>query len=71
VQGALTVASPDLLDALRRRGGDAGVEAAAVRYVFRMSTRPTPYGMFAAGGVGLIDEYTRLELPDPTTWTVH
>src|ERR1700737_478162 len=50
VTGALSVASPDLLDALDARGRDPGVEAALVRYVSRMASRPTPFGLFAACG---------------------
>ena len=71
VQGALSVAAPDLLDALRHRGDDPGVEAALVRYVSRMASRPTPYGMFAACGVGEIDERTEVALPAATAWRLH
>lgn len=71
VQRALSVASPDLLDARRDRGSDPGVVAALVRYVSRMASRPTPYGTFAACGVGVIGEGTRIEVPDPEAWQAH
>ena len=71
VQAALSVASPDLLDAQRERGDDPGVEAALVRYVSRMSSRATPYGLFAACGMGTIGDHTSVELPDRATWRLH
>ncbi len=71
VAGALSVASPDLLDALREREGDPGVEAALLRYVSRMASRPTPFGLFAACGVGEIADRTQLALPAPDDWRRH
>ena len=71
VQAALSVASPDLLDAVRHRDDDPAVEAALVRYVSRMSSRPTPYGMFAACGVGVLGDRTEVALPEPTAWRLH
>jgi thiopeptide-type bacteriocin biosynthesis protein len=71
VMGALSVASPDLLDALREQGGDPRVEAALLRYVYRMASRPTPFGLFAACGVGEIAERTQLALPAPDCWRRH
>jgi len=68
VQAALAVASPDLVDAMRIRREHPRVEAALVRYVVRMASRPTPFGLFAACGSGLIGERTRIELPDPAGW---
>ncbi|MFI1154947.1 lantibiotic dehydratase [Streptomyces sp. NPDC020817] len=53
---AVLVASRDLSDALERTSPDgraaARVRGKLVRYLIRMSTRPTPYGLFA--GVGLV-----------------
>jgi len=54
VRCALAVASADLLAALDRAGVGreaSRVRAKLLRYLIRMSTRPTPYGLFA--GVGL------------------
>jgi lantibiotic biosynthesis protein len=71
VSAALSIASPDLLVGLRERPGDPGMEAALVRYVSRMSSRPVPFGLFAACGVGGIAGHTRLDLPDPARWRRH
>ncbi|MEA2169579.1 MAG: lantibiotic biosynthesis protein [Solirubrobacteraceae bacterium] len=71
VTAAIAVASPDLLDAWHDREHDPGVEAALVRYVSRMASRPTPFGLFAACGAGEIADRTRIALPDPTTWRRH
>lgn len=70
-EGALSVASPDLLDALRERPDDPGVQAAVARYVTRMASRPTPYGLFAACGVGEIGDRTHIELPPLAAWNRH
>src|SRR5262249_1935828 len=66
IREALFVASPDLDDALKHwydapeseRGARA--ERALVRYVSRMATRPTPFGLFAATSIGALGEETRL-----------
>lgn len=63
---ALFVASPSLDDAIavwRRDGSDArGAVEVVVRYLARMAARPTPFGLFAGGAVGALDERTRLDL---------
>jgi lantibiotic biosynthesis protein len=57
VRSALAIGSPSLLDALdRKRADDKDAERLRTklrRFLVRMSTRPTPYGMFA--GVAAAD----------------
>lgn len=71
VLSAVSVASPDLIDALRVRPMDPGVEAALIRYVSRMASRPTPFGLFAACGRGSIAERTQLAPPALVGWRRH
>lgn len=68
VRGALSVASPDLLGAVESRPEDAGVEAALVRYLTRMASRATPFGLFAACGHGAVGDRTAIRLPEPASW---
>jgi thiopeptide-type bacteriocin biosynthesis protein len=64
VRAALAVGSPSLYEALNRtdRSGkhDPDTAAKLLRYLIRMSTRPTPYGLFA--GVALARWGPRTEL---------
>ncbi len=68
VREAIFVASPSLearieeweRDPLGERG--RGVELAVVRYVLRMASRATPFGLFAGCSVGAVHERTRLSL---------
>ena len=64
VRAAIGVASADLAAALARtRPGDPKarrVRSKLLRYLIRMSTRPTPYGLFA--GVGLVGWGTETDL---------
>jgi thiopeptide-type bacteriocin biosynthesis protein len=66
VREALFVASPSLLESLadwqRDPEGEKGekVERALVRYLYRMSSRPTPFGLFAGCTVGTLGEKTTL-----------
>ncbi|HEU4729479.1 MAG TPA: lantibiotic dehydratase [Kofleriaceae bacterium] len=68
VREAIFVASPVLeasIDAwLADPGSEAGqkTERSLVRYVSRMATRPTPFGLFAGNTVGPIADATHLEL---------
>lgn len=65
IRGASSIASPDLLDALTSRPGDAGVEAALVRYVVRMASRATPFGCSRPGGGGGSGTAPRSSCPIP------
>jgi thiopeptide-type bacteriocin biosynthesis protein len=77
VNEALFVSSPALIDALRywhtdpesEQGGK--VERALVRYVERLTSRPTPFGLFAGWSVGEVSAQTRLELGDRAGYQPH
>jgi thiopeptide-type bacteriocin biosynthesis protein len=68
VREAIFVASPVLeasIDGwLADPTGEAGqkTERSLVRYVSRMTTRPTPFGLFAGNTIGTLGEATQLEL---------
>lgn len=70
VQEALFIASPDLYAALPEWASDPDgrkgrrAEQALARYFARMTTRPTPFGLFAMYAVGAIGPETRLRLAD-------
>ena len=68
VRAALAIASPDLLDRLDRvRAGTSGAARAVgalLRYRIRMSTRPTPFGLFAGVGLAELGERTELRLAE-------
>lgn len=59
---ALAVASADLGTALAKKPSRK-VLLALARYIARMSSRSTPFGLFAGCSVGTMGETTRLELP--------
>ncbi len=69
VRQALALASPSLAESLERflRGGTQAeqgkrLSAGLLRYLIRMSTRPTPFGLFAGVAVGFFAEHTDLRL---------
>ncbi len=68
VREALLVASPDLEKSLHEwlesPDGDRGrrVERSLVRFLTRMCTRPTPFGLFAGASTGRCGERTRFVL---------
>ena len=66
IAAALAVGSPSLFDALERSGlaGEDGERRAAklLRYLIRMSTRPTPYGLFAGVGIARCGPQTTLRI---------
>jgi thiopeptide-type bacteriocin biosynthesis protein len=70
VKLALSVGSGQLVDALDRRGGsDPDVRGKLLRYQIRMSTRPTPYGMFAGVALAGFGQSTAIALEDGSpTW---
>ncbi len=60
---AIELASPDLAARLRGAPGeDRAARDAAVRYAIRMSTRPTPFGLFAGVALARFGRETRLRL---------
>jgi class I lanthipeptide synthase len=65
---ALAVASADLGVALAEEPSRK-VLLALARYVTRMSSRSTPFGLFAGYSVGVLGEATNLELPPPAEYT--
>jgi thiopeptide-type bacteriocin biosynthesis protein len=78
ISSALLEASPDLTGAVTDCAapplGDVGktipvrAQIALVRYLFRMASRPTPFGLFAACGVGAIGPTTSLSIPPSHSW---
>jgi thiopeptide-type bacteriocin biosynthesis protein len=69
VRLALALASPSLLEGLERvqhseakEARKARVSAGLLRYLIRMSTRPTPFGLFAGVGWGTFADRTDLRL---------
>ena len=69
IREALALASRSLQDSLaswtRDPDSEGGqkVERALVRYLSRMSTRPTPFGLFAGCGVGELGDRTEVRVP--------
>ena len=74
VRTALAVGSKDLLAELERAGTRTGraarrPRAKLLRYLIRMSTRPTPYGLFAAVGLAELGTATDLRIGEPAART--
>ncbi len=73
VQEAIFLASPDLfnqmLEWLKGELKDAKkverLHYGLMRYIIRMSARPTPFGLFAGFSTGQWAEETRMDLPPP------
>jgi hypothetical protein len=69
VREAIYVASPDLERAIPLWEADPdsdrgqAVERGLLRYITRMASRPTPFGLFAGIGVGTVADTTRLAVP--------
>ncbi|MGA8598582.1 MAG: lantibiotic dehydratase [Bryobacteraceae bacterium] len=73
---ALTVGSPSLVNAIERFRRDGlsrqdtnRMQAKLRRYAIRMSTRPTPYGLFAGVGLATWGTETNLEVMQASTRT--
>ncbi len=77
VREALFIASPELegsipvwqADPESTRGRK--IERALVKYFARMSTRPTPFGLFAGTTTGTVGGATHLELKDLASYETH
>lgn len=70
---ALAVASPSLQEGLERLQQGKGsltqqkrTYAGLMRYLIRMSTRPTPFGLFSGVASGTFDDETQAHLVSPT-----
>jgi hypothetical protein len=74
VEEAIYVASPALHDAVLRwrDSPDAPpnrkIEPALAKYILRMSTRSTPFGLFAGTAPGQVDTRTDLRVSEPASW---
>ncbi len=67
IQEAILVASPDLYRALSHYEDTVSkkamlAQASALRYVIRMASRPTPYGLFAGVGLARIGEHMDIHI---------
>lgn len=67
---ALAIASADLGAALAEKPSRK-VLLALARYISRMSSRATPFGLFAGCSVGTLGETTQLELPSLAEYARH
>ncbi|NIG55617.1 lantibiotic dehydratase [Chitinophaga sp. Cy-1792] len=73
MQDAIYIASPELFQEMKRwLDGDSLPEkeetklsTALYRYVLRMSSRCTPYGLFAGCATGTANDYTKISLSAP------
>jgi len=70
---ALYLASPQLSDTLEAPGSERARKSlpALVSYFERMTSRPTPFGLFAGCSLGEIGERTRLELEERSLYGRH
>ena len=68
VTDALYVASPKLARRARAEALDPKMARTLVKYLIRMSTRPTPFGLFAGISVGSIEAATEMAIGARDTW---
>ncbi len=69
IKQALTAASTDMSEALERIQDEAilnkrtkRVYSSLLRYIIRMSTRPTPFGLFSGVAIGILADQTNVQL---------
>lgn len=62
IQEAISVASPSLYTAIRKGKRDKAQYSSLLKYLLRMSTRSTPFGLFAFVSMGSWDKKTCSEL---------
>jgi hypothetical protein len=71
IEQAVAIASLSLFDGLRQiRQGDNSRKAERIysrllRYIVRMCTRPTPFGLFAGVALGTFADHSEVELANP------
>lgn len=66
VQEAICLASPELDNALQKTTSSRQKKKATIsllKYLLRMSTRATPFGLFSSVGLGFFEKNTHLTLP--------
>lgn len=68
VKDALYVASPQLAARSDRGDRDEKLDRTLVKYLARMTTRPTPFGLFAGSSLGATGETTEVELVPRASW---
>lgn len=68
VRDALCVASPNVAERVASWRGDEKLGAALVKYLARMTMRPTPFGLFAGTSMGVVGERTSMTLAPRARW---
>lgn len=79
VEEAIFLASPDLHAQMKQwlkgeltdRKKKERLHYGLMRYILRMSTRPTPFGLFAGFSIGRWDKEGRVELPEQSCYERH
>jgi len=72
---ALLIASKDLLEASTKNSlttaskSSEQVRASLIKYFIRMSTRPTPFGLFSGISIGRFNDVTKITVSDPQNHT--
>ncbi len=71
IRSAILLASPNLYklldEAVQHHKLSDGLIHAFLRYYMRMCFRPTPFGLFAGVGSGVISDKTNIRIKDPST----